>query len=129
MRISDWSSDVCSSDLANAGDYRRAIMRIPLIPGFSSTVTIPFITLAVELMGWRHALLVLAVIQLLGPALLYWTCLRDTVSGRQKLARQPAGSAAAYLPLADAFRDSRLWIMAACFGAQIFCTSGQNGRA
>src|SRR3546814_6863285 len=120
MRISDWSSDVCSSDLlwsqtgsltgfyaiwiaigltqacslseaaynvvaANAGDYRRAIMGITLITGFSSTVTIPFITLAVELMGWRHALLVLAVIQLLGPALLYWTCLRATVSGRQKL--------------------------------------------
>src|SRR3546814_17280251 len=88
MRISDWSSDVCSSDLANAGDYRRAIMGITLITGFSSTVTIPFITLAVELMGWRHALLVLAVIQLLGPALLYWPCLRDTVSGRQTLARQ-----------------------------------------
>src|SRR3546814_13317446 len=75
-------------------------------------------------MGWRHALLVLALIQLLGPALLYWTCLRDTVSGRQKLARQPEGSAAAYLPLADAFRDSRLWIMAACFRPQIFCPTG-----
>src|SRR3546814_16545977 len=40
---------------ANAGDYRSAIMGITLITGFSSTVTIPFITLAVELMGWRHA--------------------------------------------------------------------------
>jgi hypothetical protein len=111
---------------ANAGDYRRAIMRITLITGFSSTVSIPFVSLVVEGIGWRHALLVLAAIQLLGPALLYWTCLRGSVSARQKLALQSDGNAAAYLPLGGAFRDSRLWVMAACFGAQIFCGSGMT---
>lgn len=112
---------------ANAGDYRRAVMGITLITGFSSTITIPFISFMVELLGWRHALLVLAVVQLAGPTLLYWTCLRGAVSGRQKLlAQQSAGGAATYLPLAGAFRDSGLWVMAACFGAQIFCTSGMT---
>jgi MFS family permease len=111
---------------ANTGDYRRAVMGITLITGFSSTVTIPFISWVVEEGGWRNALLVLAAVQLLGPALLYWTCLRDTVSTRQKLAQQSDGHAVAHLPLAGAFRDSRLWVMAACFGAQIFCSSGMT---
>jgi len=109
---------------ANARDYRRAIMGITLITGFSSTVSIPFISLIVELLGWRHALLVLAAIQLAGPALLYWISLRGTVSARQNLAAQADGTAASYRPLREAFRDSRLWVMAACFGAQIFCGSG-----
>src|SRR3546814_20823199 len=42
---------------ANAGDHRRAITGTPLITGFPSTVTIPFITLAVALMRCATALL------------------------------------------------------------------------
>src|SRR3546814_2782736 len=38
MRISDWSSDVCSSDLDEAGDYERAIINAAdcLHPGADS---------------------------------------------------------------------------------------------
>src|SRR3546814_1924963 len=32
MRISDWSSDVCSSDLHGAGDLRRAALRGGRVP-------------------------------------------------------------------------------------------------
>ncbi len=109
---------------ANMRDYRRAIMAITLITGFSPTVSIPFISLAVEGLGWRHALLVLAGVQLLGPALISGIVLRGTVSAQQSNAAADDQTPRVYLPLSAALRDPALWAMAACFGAQIFTASG-----
>ncbi|MGH9314069.1 MAG: MFS transporter [Vicinamibacterales bacterium] len=57
-------------------DYRRAITTITLLGGLASTVFIPLSQNLVELLGWRHALLALAAIELPLCAGIPWVLLR-----------------------------------------------------
>lgn len=61
---------------AFAADYRRAITTITLLGGLASTVFIPLTQGLVEILGWRHTLLVLALIELPICAGIPWVLLR-----------------------------------------------------
>ena len=73
---------------AFAADYRRAITTITLLGGLASTVFIPATQGLVEILGWRHALLALALIELPICAGIPWILLR----GRETTAAATAAA-------------------------------------
>ena len=74
-----------------ATNYRRAITTLTLFGGFASTVFWPLTQFLIAEFGWRNALLVLALLNLVVCAPLHWWVLpRD---GRRDRAR-PGGAAA-----------------------------------
>ena len=56
-------------------DYRRGIIVITLLGGLASTVFIPLTHVLVTASNWRHALLVLAAIQIPFGVLIHWLAL------------------------------------------------------
>ena len=78
-------------------DFRRAIITLTFLGGLASTVFIPLSAWLIQSLGWRHALWVLAALQLLVCAPLHALLLRDAPARR---APGPGGehpSAAVYL--------------------------------
>jgi len=73
-------------------DFRRAIITLTFLGGLASTVFIPLSATLMSALGWRHALIVLALLHLLLCAPLHWF----TLQGAPRRMRQTAGSA---LPL------------------------------
>lgn len=63
-------------------DYRRGITTITLLGGLASTVFIPLTQALVDILGWRHALLALAAIELPICAGIPWLLLRDGETAR-----------------------------------------------
>jgi len=57
-------------------DFRRAIITLTFLGGLASTVFIPLIAGLMGALGWRHALVVLAVLHLVVCAPLHWVTLR-----------------------------------------------------
>jgi hypothetical protein len=57
-------------------DFRRAIITLTFLGGLASTVMIPVTAGLISSLGWRHALWVLAALQLLLCAPLHWVQLR-----------------------------------------------------
>jgi MFS family permease len=72
-----------------ASNYRRAITALTLFGGFASTVFWPLTQLLIAGLGWRNALLVLALLNLVVCAPLHWWVLRGSGGGRAR----PAGPA------------------------------------
>ncbi len=65
-----------------AGNYRRAITTLTLFGGFASTVFWPLTQFLLARIGWQHALLVLAALNLLVCVPLHWRVLpRDDHGG------------------------------------------------
>jgi MFS family permease len=58
-------------------DFRRAIITLTFLGGLASTVFIPLSAWLIQSLGWRHALWVLAALQLLVCAPLHAMLLRD----------------------------------------------------
>lgn len=58
-------------------DFRRAIITLTFLGGLASTVFIPLSAWLIQSLGWRHALWVLAALQLLVCAPLHAVLLRD----------------------------------------------------
>jgi MFS family permease len=58
-------------------DFRRAIITITFLGGLASTVFIPLSAWLIATFGWRHALWVLAMLQLAVCAPIHAACLRD----------------------------------------------------
>jgi MFS family permease len=103
---------------ANIGDYRRAIASILLLGGLSSTAFYPLTNALIGWVGWRHALQVLAAIQLV-PALVYFVLLpgmRGSRTGERQAESEARGSS----PLKTALRRPAFWGLAICFGSQSF---------
>lgn len=74
-------------------NYRRAISALTLFGGFASTVFWPLTQFLMAELGWRDALLVLALINLVVCAPLHWWALpREAPAGRASPSRVP-GSA------------------------------------
>lgn len=63
--------------LANVSSYRRSLIYITLAIGFSSTVFLPLTTFLIQNIGWRHSLLVLALVQFFLAAVPNWVLLRN----------------------------------------------------
>ena len=59
-------------------DYRRGIITITLLGGLASTVFIPLTHYLVESFGWRHALEILAALQLPIGVAVHWFVLADS---------------------------------------------------
>src|SRR3546814_15285880 len=64
MRISDWSSDVCSSDLPFARPVHRAAETAELAGDLAATFTLPFPDLVDELFAGEVGALLLLLAQL-----------------------------------------------------------------
>jgi MFS family permease len=92
-------------------DFRRAITAVTLVGGFASTVFIPLIQLLIDRIGWRDALLVMAVCNLL-CALLHWFLIPPVATGDS--ARNAPRDRDA---LHTALRRPAFWGLAVCFTA------------
>jgi MFS family permease len=94
-------------------EYRRAITTITLLGGLASTVFIPLTQGLVDVLGWRHALLVLAAIELPLCAGIPWLLLR----GRET--RPTAATISATKPGTDVVRRAMahptFWFLVATF--------------
>jgi MFS family permease len=106
---------------ANVRDFRRGLSWMAILSGLSSLAIVPVASLAIAQWGWRGGLVALAVIQLLGPAIVYFVVLRGTVGSRtaeyqrRKTAlaegREPSAPGGAS-PLASALRRPAFWLLA-----------------
>jgi MFS family permease len=97
---------------AFAADYRRAITTITLLGGFASTVFIPVTQGLVEMFGWRHALLILALIEVPVCAGIPWFLLR----GRETaVAEVAAPESADGNVVRRAMRQPVYWLLVASF--------------
>lgn len=67
---------------ANVRDYRRGITILAIVSGLSSTTVVPVVSILMSWYGWRVAIAGLAIMQLLGPALINAFVLRGTVGSR-----------------------------------------------
>ena len=77
-----------------ASNYRRAITTLTLFGGFASTVFWPLTQFLIAHIGWQHALLVLAALNLLVCAPLHWWVLpRNGGAGQgRRTASAPSGA-------------------------------------
>src|SRR3954471_9045866 len=103
---------------ANIADYRRAIASILLLGGLSSTAFYPLSNFLIGALGWRHALQVLAGLELI-PALIYFVLLPGTRGSRtsERIAEQASEGGS---PLKAALARPAFWGLAICFSAQSF---------
>jgi predicted MFS family arabinose efflux permease len=77
-----------------ASNYRRAITTLTLFGGFASTVFWPLTQFLIAAFGWRHTLLVLALLNLVVCAPLHWWVLPgDGGGGRGRMTGPPAPGA------------------------------------
>jgi len=96
------------------GDYRRAILYLTLLGGYASTVFIPLTEVLIQWLGWRDALLALAVCNLPLCAALHWWILKGTRGGDQGKARPGPGDRG---PLQRALRMPTFWGVLVAFAA------------
>lgn len=102
------------------GHYRRAITLVTLLGGLASTVFIPLTQELVGLLGWRQALIALALIELPVSAGLPWLLLHDRSGPKAPLpiAVEPHGV------VRRALRHPTFWLLAASFvGMALFQTA------
>lgn len=91
----------------------RAILKMTLVGGLASTAFIPLAHLLVEAIGWRHAVLSLAAINLAVPAAIHAVMLAP---GRVPRVASPPGPVAAVSTRA-AIADGRFWGLLVAFAA------------
>ena len=100
--------------------YRRAITTITLLGGLASTVFIPLTHLLVESLGWRDALIALALIELPLCAGIPWLLLRGRETGKLPAAAHAANHGV----VRRAMRHPTFWLLAVSYvGAALFQTS------
>ena len=99
--------------------YRQAITALTLVGGFASTLSFPACELLISRLGWRPALLVIAVVMLLVVAPLQAWALR-----RPEPAPPPRGADdAAPITLRRALRERAFWLLTLCFTLLAFATA------
>jgi MFS family permease len=108
---------VMARELKN--DYRRGIITITLLGGLASTAFIPLTHILVEWFGWRHALQILALMQLPFGIAIHWLVLKN---GKEQPAsptvQVPAGR------VASAMAQPVFWLLALSYGAHAFMFTG-----
>jgi MFS family permease len=85
------------------GSYRRGITHLTVVGGLASTAFIPLTHFLIELLGWRHALVALALGNLPLCAAMHWLVLKGTVA--QAASQKPADKA----PLRRAMATGSFW--------------------
>ena len=100
-------------------DYRRGIIVITLLGGLASTVFIPLTHVFVETVGWRHALQLLAVMQLPFGIASHWLALAGA---------GPAPPSAKVLHprgrVREAIAQPIFWLLALSYAAHAFMFTG-----
>lgn len=109
--------------VSNLTDHRRGIAMISLLSGFSSSTAIPFITLFSETLGWRPAIMIVAVIHFMVPGLVSVYVLRG-IRGRHKPNADGIDTASLQLPLRQIPRDRIFWALVAAFSVHTFVGNG-----
>jgi MFS family permease len=118
---------------ANTRDFRRGLTWVAILSGFSSITVVPVASVAVAWWGWRGGLVTLAVLQFLGPALIYMIILRGTVGSRTlEFARRakavaegrPTSVSGGESPLATALRRPAFWLLAVACSVHWFVITG-----
>lgn len=97
--------------------YRRRITVVTLIAGFASTVFIPMTQGLIDALGWRPALLVLALGQLLICLPVHAFALRDGSAPDRGGDQASGGWAGAGHVVRRTVRRPAFWSLAACFTA------------
>jgi MFS family permease len=108
---------------ANVTDYRRALTQLSFLSGLSITMGLPLTQVLYDHFGWRHALLVLAAIQIVGPALVNWLALRGT-RGSRSGEKSAADGSAETSPLRVALANPVFWALTLAFCAYSFSGAG-----
>jgi MFS family permease len=80
-------------------DFRRAIITLTFLGGLASTVFIPLTAWLMQMLGWRDALVGLALLHLLVCAPLHWLSLRGAPVPAQSAAHQADGPVPSLRPL------------------------------
>jgi MFS family permease len=103
--------------------YRQGITTITLVGGFASTLSFPAAAWLLAALGWRHALLVMALVLVLVAPLHAWV-----LRGPWKLPK-PSGAAAAgeavqdHATLRQALHGRPFWLLTATFTLYAFALS------
>ncbi len=121
---------------ANVRDYKRGITVLAVFSGLSSTTVVPVVSLLMAWYGWRPALIGLACMQFIGPALINIFLLRGTVGSRtaefaQRKQLRDSGlpsttSSMARSPLRDALRMPSFWLIATAASVHWFTIFALN---
>lgn len=80
-------------------DFRRAIIMLTFLGGLASTVFIPLTAWLMQVLGWRDALVGLALLHLLVCAPLHWLSLRGAPVRRKSVAHSADDRASGLRPL------------------------------
>jgi len=117
---------------ANLGaHYRRGITTLTLLGGLASTVFIPLTQLLIEIMGWRHSLIVLAAFNLGVCATVHAVVLRGTRPGLSPAPSMSAGVQAGEAapdrsPLRRALGTAAFWGLLVAFSGYGFVGSAMT---
>jgi hypothetical protein len=100
-------------------DYRRGIITITLLGGLASTVFIPLTHYLVEWVGWRHALQVLAGVQIPFGVAIHWLVLRNGANATTTL-KTPKQHGKGRRAMAQPV----FWLLALSYAAHSFMFTG-----
>jgi MFS family permease len=107
--------------IASARDPNRTIAGITFITGFTGTVFVPLGAALIAALGWRHALMALAAMQLVPGLLALWLLPQP----RPRAASEAQGG----FSLRAAVRRPAFLGLAACFAAHAFIGVGLGAHA
>lgn len=109
---------------AFGSQYRRGIILITLVGGLASTVFIPFAQFAIDRLGWREALLLLAAIQAGVGFPLHWWGVPDVVGIKKPETGRPEWVGEWWRTLLADVRDARFLGLAVWFAAHAAAFTG-----
>ena len=96
---------------ANVRDFRRGLAYLSFFSSLASTIAIPAASLLLVNVGWRHGLMIQAIVQFCGPALINAWVLRGTRGSLgAEQARKAVGNAPS--PVPAAMRQKAFWLLA-----------------
>ncbi len=95
--------------------FRRKITQVTLVAGFASTVFIPLTQGLVGWFGWREALVILAVLNLVTCVPLQWSAIRRSASHQHGADYRSTLKAVNAAATRRALRTPTFWGLAVCF--------------
>jgi len=97
--------------------FRSKITQVTLVAGFASTVFIPLTQGLVTWLGWREALVVLAILNLALCVPLQWVAIRRSATHQTNTGQRTAMKAINAAATRRALRTPTFWGLAVCFTA------------